>query len=156
MRRRLLTALVVTMVSAFGLASHAFGGVVLNERYSLTQFVTSCNGEFFQIEADIHQVNRVTTDAQGVEHLGVTFTSRFLATSPSGDRYIGVGQLTSQIGDGGGAGATTGTITNSGMVILRGEDGGSDDQTFRSIVHFTFKPNGELVASLFRITFDCT
>jgi hypothetical protein len=54
-----------------------------------------------------------------------------------------------------GAGVRTGTFTFSERVIMRGEDGTSDDLYFRSVAHFTFNANGEFVVSKLASRFEC-
>jgi hypothetical protein len=151
-------ALIACLIAAASLSvGRAAAGVTTNERFSFTAATLTCSGEIITVEADVHLVGRVTEDASGGSHLGSTVTVFFSGESASGDRYIGPSAQTTQILIDSPTAANNHTETFHQNLIRLGEDGGlADDLRIRAVFHFTFNATGELVASKFDFTSECS
>jgi hypothetical protein len=154
MTMRLSFFALLLLLAAAAVAPLAAGEVVTNTRTSFTTETVTCSGEVITVEAEVHLLSRVSTDAQGVAHLGSTITTFFTGTSASGARYIGTSHQTTELRGEFGA-ETTHTETFNQNLILLGEDGTADDLRGRAIFHFTFNANGELVAFKFDFVSEC-
>src|ERR671937_630531 len=98
MLRRVLAVLPVLLAAvAIAAAPPAAGGVETNEWFSFSGQVIACDGELITVEVDVHLLSRVSTDAQGVQHLGSTITTFFRATSESGAQYVGQSSSTTEL-----------------------------------------------------------
>lgn len=153
-RSPLLLLLVLASLAGLAAAPTAAGEVVTNEHQSFTAQVFACSGELVTVNVDVHILARVTTDAQGVPHLGSTITTFFSGTSASGGRYIGTSHSTTQLLGPFGAERVHTETFNQNLILL-GEDGTADDLRGRAVFHFTFNANGELVSSKFEFTSEC-
>jgi hypothetical protein len=146
--------LLLASLSAIVAAPPAAARVVTNERFSFTAQMETCSGELITVDVDVHLVARVTTDANGVPHLGSTVTTHSRGTSASGARYRGTSHQTTQLlGPVGSERVHTETFNQN--LIRLGEDGTADDLRARAVNHFTFNAKGELVSSKFEFTFEC-
>jgi hypothetical protein len=150
-------ALIACLVAAAGLTvGRAAAGVETNQRFSFTGATFTCSGEIITVEADVHLLARVTEDASGGSHLGSTITVFFRGESASGDRYIGPSAQTTQILVSPTA-ANNHTETSHQNLIRLGEGAApGDDLRVRAVFHFTLNANGELTASKFDFTSECS
>jgi hypothetical protein len=151
-----LPLLLLMLLASLGslAAATAAGQVVTNERVSFTAQTFVCGGELVTVTVDVHLVARVTTDAQGVPHLGSTITTFFRGTSASGEAYIGPSHSTTQLLGPVGAEQVHTETFNQNLIRL-GEDGTADDLRGRAVFHFTFNANGQLVSSKFEFSSEC-
>ena len=66
------------LLAAAAVAPLAAGEVVTNTRTSFSTETVTCSGELITVEAEVHLLSRVSTDAQGSPILG----ARLLRSSP--------------------------------------------------------------------------
>lgn len=150
-RALIATCLLVTSLIAASQAQ----AVASSERFTIsTQAFSQCTGEVIDVELELHVVNVVQTDAQGITHQGTTVIALFRGTSASGARYIGGSHRTEEIRHDSNVEMTF-TTTSHLFLTRLGEDGTADDLRARILVHFAHNANGELVVEKVEFFEEC-
>jgi hypothetical protein len=146
------------VAAALVVAPMAAGRVFIetNQRFSFTSNITTCTGEVIEVEVDLHFLERIPSDAHGIEDFGLTTTTHVRGTSADGGRYVGQSHHTTQPHRSLGGETTTISQTVNQNLIRLGEEGTADDLRQRIVIHLTMNANGELVVSKLEFFTECS
>ncbi len=150
--RRILLILAVMALLMVALAVPAFaqaaGNGAINLREPWTIELTSCTGEPFTLEGEIHVVAHPTVDSAGGAHFNGHINIQGRGQTASGDKYV-LNHTSMFEGKSDANSADVSTDTVHLNLIRQGEDGTEDDLSIPLRIHFTQNANGEYTAEYF-------